>query len=443
MAGGKWEVANKTLPGLYSKVISISPTLPMIGERGVVAMPIALSWGEPLSEVTALEMTTGESLSKIGIDASDPKAKLIMEALRYCRKAYIYNSSTGGEKATATVGDITVNAKYPGTFGNRITISIVQDAARKTKYNVITQIDNIKHEVQTISEISELKDNDVVTFTFDAESDTLAANAGVTLAGGTDGTQASSFYTNFLNAIKRKKWNVLAALNAQSQDNTNVITFIKNLRDECGMHVQAVLHNVDSVDYEGIIVTKQGYKTKDLEIKPEEFPATVAGLTAGASMTQSNTMKKIDGAIEIIGELSTEELNEAIAKGFFTLSYNVDEDVVCTQDINTFISFEPSKSKAFSKNRVLRVIDNIIMDSRSDFEKNYAGKMSNNQRDRDLYKGSRITYLQQLVEAGALNPFNNDDITVEPGDDTDSIYLTMVIQPVDSVEKIYLTIRVM
>ena len=47
MAGGTWTSQNKILPGVYINVVSRENVNVNIGNRGIVAIPEALSWGEP------------------------------------------------------------------------------------------------------------------------------------------------------------------------------------------------------------------------------------------------------------------------------------------------------------------------------------------------------------------------------------------------------------
>lgn len=441
MAGGAWTTQNKVLPGLYINVKSNKPVSPAAGQRGVVAIPADVSWGEGLLEITNEDLLSGDSLYKIGLTSQDDKMKIIKEALQFCKKAYVYNTNLSGTKASATVGSISVTAKYQGTFGNRLTVSVVNNGrARQGKFDVITYVDVKEVDRQTVEDIENLVANDYVTF---SGTGAPTANAGVKLTGGTDGTKDESYLGKFLQSLKTKKWDTLAAVNIAGADITTVVTFIKQMREELGKKVQAVINNpTTNPDYEGIIVTKQGYKTKDYEIKPEEFPATIAGMTAGADFTTSNTGRTIPEAIAIINELSEDKIAEEMQKGVLVLGYNAQDNVAISSDINSFISFTPEKAYDFSKNLVIRTLDLIANDLRIDFETKFLGKYKNSQTQRSNYKVSIVRYLESLVTAEAIEAFDANDIVVEIGKNIDSVYVQLSIQVIDVMEKIYMEVVV-
>ena len=100
----------------------------------------------------------------------------------------------------------------------------------------------------------------------------------------------------------------------------NIVTFIKDLRENQGIKVQAVIYNDNTPDCEGIISTKgQGYKTNAETISPTTFVATVTGLEAGAEITESLTNYVIDGATEIINELEPDDVEQALKDGFLVI----------------------------------------------------------------------------------------------------------------------------
>ena len=46
LGGGTWTSQNKTLPGSYVNFVSIAKADASLSDRGVVAMPLTLNWGE-------------------------------------------------------------------------------------------------------------------------------------------------------------------------------------------------------------------------------------------------------------------------------------------------------------------------------------------------------------------------------------------------------------
>ena len=99
--------------------------------------------------------------------------------------------------------------------------------------------------------------------------------------------------------------------------------------------------------------------------------------------------------------------------------------------------------KEFSKNRVMRVLNQYCNDVYKECAENYiGGGMNNNKSGRDLFKGWIIGYLNELQANNGIKNFVADDVTVAEGNATDAITVAAYIQPVDSIEKIYMTVPV-
>jgi hypothetical protein len=232
-----------------------------------------------------------------------------------------------------------------------------------------------------------------------------------------------------------------------SSQTQNFISFIESQRDTFGKKVQAVLYNVDA-DYEGIISVAQGYKTVDETISPTTFVAYVAGLTAGANPNESNTYHVIPGAVSIVypagvTPYGNEEIIEGLQNGKFILSTRQDGAVVVEQDINTLHTFTPDKGYAFSKNRVIRTLDEINNSVALIFERSYIGKVNNNDDGRNIFKSDIINYLNTLQNISAIQNFDpTTDIQIYAGEAIDAVVVDLAVQPVDSMEKLYMTIMV-
>ena len=113
------------------------------------------------------------------------------------------------------------------------------------------------------------------------------------------------------------------------------------------------------------------------------------------------------------------------------------------KDINSLHSFTVDKNYAFSKNRVVRCLDEIGNTTALVFNRNYCGKVDNNDVGRNLYKTELISMMDQLQGIGAVQNFKGtSDITVLPGNDVDSVVVDLLVQPVDSMEKLYMTVNV-
>ena len=138
MAGGTWTSQNKVRPGVYIRFASGEDYRMTIGERGTVAIYNPVNWGPvgKVFEVTPNMDTTallGAPISKInflremfkGSNRTDPPKKVLL-----------YRANTG-TAASARIGNINVDALYPGKLGNDITIQVIANTDDTYTVNTI------------------------------------------------------------------------------------------------------------------------------------------------------------------------------------------------------------------------------------------------------------------------------------------------------------------
>jgi len=440
MAGGTWTAQNKVRPGVYINFLSETRPLGALGERGVVTLPAVLSWG-PSKEVVTIE--AGQDVTDIlGYDIAAPQLVLVREALKRARTLLLYRVNEG-TKATATIGTtdpITVTARYGGVRGNDITVAVQANVDAPDLFDVITYVDGREVDVQTVAELVELQDNAWVTF---GTTGTLEATAGTPLTGGTDGTVTNSDYTDYLSAIELFDFNTMAAPINDPTLKGVFASFVRRLREDEGKKIQVVLPDYANADYEGVISVKNGVVLEDGTVLDNvQATAWVAGATAGANINESLTYAAYDGAVDVDKRFTNTEIVQALRNGEF-LFVPSDGRAIVEQDINTFTSYTPTKRYHFSKNRVIRVLDGIANDLKRIFERNFIGKVNNDTDGRNLCKNEIINYLNALQNIGAIQNFDpQNDVTVSPGAEVDSVYVELYVQPVDAIEKIYMDITV-
>lgn len=440
MAGGTWQSQNKIRAGAYINFVGVAKGLMTVGDRGIVALPLPLTWGAEgtLIEVLSTDMLTNDARALVGCNAFDSEAKLLAGALTYAYKALVYRTTKGGAKAKVTLGNLVVTAKYAGTFGNQIQVSIAKDTDSGI-FTVYTYVKGSVVDTQRVVEIADLDNNDYVVF---SGTGALAETAGSTLNGGTDGTATNDF-GEFFELIKMAKWQVLAMFSTELQVQANTINLIKTLREEEGRYVQAVVCNNATVDYEGIINSVCGAVINGVEYSVSDFVAIVAGMTAGASFNESNTARKIEGATKIIGELTDADIKKGLQKGHFILSTSSSGNIKVEQDINSLHTFTIDKGYVFSKNRVIRTLDEIGTTTCVTWEDNYMGKVDNNEDGRTAFKADLIQYANELMRLNGITEFDSlEDLKVERGSDIDVVLVDWNVKPVDSMEKLYMTVAV-
>lgn len=449
MAGGTFLSMNKVRAGAYLNFKSVPRPLMTVGDRGIATIGLELNWGaeNELIDVYSDELVGTASLSKVGFTASDTESKLLNILLQNCYQAKVYKLNKGGTKATATIGELntlTVTAIYKGTFGNKITISVVKEGEL---YNISTFVNGSQKDSQKVATIEELETNDFVTF---SGTGVPEENAGIPLTGGENGTfTKSTVIPEYLELLKTARWQTACFPQLGDDDSNlkaNIATFIENQRDGEGRYVQAVLANYPQANYEGIISNTNGAVINEVEFTKEEMTACIAGLTAGANINESNTNQIIEGATQIIGQLDNAGIIKALNNGELVLSANQRGDIKIEKDINSYHTFTTDKNYEFSKNRVLRTLDEIGISISDIWEQSYMGKVDNNEDGRAIFKADIDNYLKQLEGMNAIQEYVSsggaDNITISQGADLDVVVVELYIKPVDSMEILYCTVNV-
>ena len=439
MAGGIFASTNKVRPGAYINFKSVPKPMSSVGNRGIATMPVVLGWrgNDEIIPVYSTDLSDGKCLDKIGYYGYENEIQPIREALKNCYLVLLYKINSKGSKANATLGNLVATAKYDGVIGNNLSVVIKEV---EEDFEVITYLYGKEKDRQIGKTVGDIENNDWIDFTGEGA---LAANAGALLEGGANGSIEEGSYSKYLELVKSKVWNTMGVPTAsETKIKQSVVTYIKELREQKGKKVQAVLKDFAQADSEGIISVDQGYKTSDEEITPESFVAYVAGLTAGADINKSNTYSVINGAVQIINPKTDDELEQALIAGKMVLSYRQDESVVIESDINTFTSVNANKGKEFKKNRVIRTLDDINNSIKSTFENKYIGKVDNNASGRNIFKADILSYLKELNRMGAIREVDPEDIVISEGNDIDSVVVDLGVQPVDAMEKLYMTVIV-
>lgn len=442
MAGGVWLSQNKTRPGAYINFKAVTKSSITVGDRGIVAMGLPLSWGaqDKLIEVLSSDLLDGTSQKAVGFTAFDNESKLLAGTLSYAYKALVYRMDVGGTKASVTIGNLIATAKYNGTFGNKILIAISHDSGG-VLFKVITYVNGASVNTQTVSEIAELENNDYVDF---SGSGQFEENAGTALNGGTDGTVTdSTAYPAMLKLLRMARWQAYACFSSDTAIKASIVTFINSMRNDEGRYVQGVVADYDGADSEGIINSVNGAVINEVTFTKEEFVAIVAGMTAGANFNESNTARVITGATEIVGELTDSEIKDGLSKGKFIISTSASGNIKVEQDINSLHTYTSDRNYNFSKNRVLRTLDEIGNSTVTTWEDTYMGKVDNNATGRSLFKADLTQYGNELQRLAGIQEFDGSrDIEVAQGNDLDSVIVTWAVKPVDSMEKLYMTVNV-
>lgn len=440
MAGGTWTSFNKDRPGVYFNTVGEGKPVGTISDRGIAALPLPLPWGADSIIVLDSDTYGQQSLAKIGYYSGSPVIRHITACVSKVRRLLLYRlNGDGAAKATATIGTMTATAVYGGTRGNDLTVSVQESLDEEDAFDVYTYLQGEEVDRQTVKTIEDLTANSFVTF---SGTGIPEPTAGINLTGGTDGEVTGDSFSKAFNAFESETFNTLGVPTEDDLVKALAVAFTKRMREDVGKKFNCVLANYPQADYEGIVSLKNSIITTDgLTVPIDHFLCEITGMEAAAEVNESLTYRSIENAADAYPKLTDSEIRQALKNGEMVITAE-NGKVRIEQDINTFTRFTPTKPRAFSKNRTIRVLDAIANDFYQIFSDFYIGKVNNDADGRNLLKNECINYLENLQNMGAIQEFDSQsDITVSPVDGhDDSVYIEAYIKVTDSIEKIYVLV---
>ncbi|MDB6336687.1 phage tail sheath subtilisin-like domain-containing protein, partial [Clostridioides difficile] len=387
LGGGTFVTQNKILPGSYINFISAKRATSSLSDRGIVAMPLELDWGidEDVFQVTSDDFEK-YSVKYFGYDYTHEKLKGLRDLFKNIRLGYFYKLNKG-VKASCTIA----TAKYSGIRGNDLKVTVTTNIDDNTKFDVVTLLDNKKVDTQIAKVITDLEDNDYITWRKDA---TLEASAGLVFTGGTNGEAVTGAeYQAFLDKIESYSFNALGCLATTTEIKSLFVEFTKRMRDRVGAKFQTVLYKKNDADYEGVVSVEN--KIKDTGLLESSLIYWTTGAIAGCDINKSNTNKRYDGEFDVDVNYTQIHLEEALKTGKF-IFHKVGDEVHVLEDINTFVSFTDEKNDDFSSNQSVRVLDQIANDIATLFNTKYLGEVPNDKSGRISFWNDVVKHHEQL-----------------------------------------------
>lgn len=435
MAGGTWETQNKTRPGAYVNFETNSLVATGLDAAGTLVVPLALDWGQtgkfiPVSPNTKFRDLFGKSLNEL---------IPIREGFKATGDVVVYNLSGAGEKAKTTSGTFTATAKYGGTDGNKINITVT--AGLTGTSTIKTFFDGQQVDLQVVASKEDLIANAYAIFSGDLPTSDVT----LTLAGGTTVAATSDAYADLAEGLDTQNFKVVAI---GTDDDSIKLLFalkVKQWREEQGKNVTFVTNKYNAADFEGTTSVLNGVTLDGGEVLKANDALYWYGGAYAASTFNSLTYAQYPGAIDV--ERKThDEIVKALQDGHIVFTYNAGADgvdrIVVEQDINTFRSFTPEKNQDFRKNKIIRSMDYLSNNVQHIWSRFFIGKVTNNDDGRKLFKGQLMTVvLDTLVRRGAIDPYNPDDITLVQGLEKDAVEAVIGVKFTDAMEKMYVRVK--
>lgn len=435
LGGGTWVTQNKIMPGSYINIVSADKNTSTLGERGIVALPIALDWGTSTNVLTITQKEFQRySMKILGFDYMNDKLMPFREVFKHATKVLVYNIAQGGKKATCTYA----TAKGEGTRGNDLKIVIATNIDDETKFDVITYLGTVVVDEQTVTAMADLVENDYVTWETNA---TLEATAGVSLTGGASCTseQQTANIQKALDEFEAYQFTVLHAPHAgDASTNALCSEYTKRRRDQDGVKFQTVISNAAKIayDYEGVVSVETLGKFNGTD---EHMSYWVAGAVAGCAVNKSCTNMTYDGELEAVVKTKQLELEELILAGFFAF-HRVDDEIRVLSDINSLVTVTKEKGKDFKKNQIIRVIDERANFVARCYNNDFLGKVQNDKAGRVSFWNALETHARELEQIRAIQNYDSGELIVEAGDDKDVVVVNEALEPTVAMEKLYMTI---
>ncbi|WP_363472764.1 phage tail sheath family protein [Companilactobacillus musae] len=457
---GTWTTQNKRRPGAYINMVGASqPKADTSLGRTLLVSDVTLNWGAK----GIIELNSNSDFKAlIGEPLNTPELGALRETLKGALTVLLLNNNDG-DKATIANDALpwTFTAKYPGTKGNNLHVTVVKDPNDDTRITVSTiyGTEVVDQQVIRTTTANGLKSNEYIdveytTDTVPGVEDKPATNKLESLVASTTydlvgGTTKEVDITELLNdVLETAQFNVVTAAGFESKNNIHqlIATAVQRLRDEEGYKVRAVVPVYEGgydYDYEGVSVVANGVVLEDgTQIDTTTAAGYFAGISSATDASKSLTYSEYPGAVTTNPSLNNELTTKALNNGWIVFTAKRGGRVVIEQDINSLTSYSDDKPKEFGKNRIIRTLDQIATDSEEVFEDMFIGKVNNDSTGRDLFKANRVAYMSNLMKAGIIADFDSSDLTVDPGNDKDSILVNLAVTPIDSMEKLYMTIVV-
>lgn len=451
MAGGTFNRrTGKTRPGTYINFESSRQDMAEGGSRGIVAIPLTkAAYGPAKQWITLTAASPDGAFAQLGYSIYDEDENrqmlLIREAFKKASQVLVYIVNEGKKATVTKTGPeeeavspaITATAKYGGTRGNELRFAIAENPVGGFDVVVALGTDTVAgyEGLKTVEELA-AQGCEYITFT---GSGNLFPVAGAALAGGTDGETTNADITAFLDDLEAVRFHTLCFPVTEDALQTAAKSKIRYIRENVGRGVQAVMPDVKSADYEGIINVTNSVAVGGDTLSHAEACAWVAAATAAAENTESLTYRAYEGATEVVDPKSHEDAVAAINNGEFFFSVSEAGDVIVEYDINSLVTFEKPKDRTYRKNRVIRVFDTFAESIQLNFPPN---KFSNNTTGWDVMEGIGRTILKQFEDAGAITDVDgsSDFLVDRELSKDDETYFNVGLKAVDSAEKLYFTV---
>ncbi len=482
MAGTFSKSARPTRPGAYFRFKGLTPARKAVGSSGVVATSFESDWGpenvvKPLDSFAAYAATYGSSATTDGyyaaynvfvgegIDGSGGAAQML--AYRIVNSAAVKASKVLPGASSAT---ITLTAKYKGTLGNSLTVTVGPKAGSATLSTLVIAGTPFQREEYTyanaditalgalINASSKLVTAGTITST--GALTTVASPAAFT--GGTNGTQSAGDFTASLTAFSAQRFGLYSAY--KNADATSVAAIRQWAIDSnnAGKRFMAIIGGIDADDMAAAVtrtgtlanenIINLGYGTFNDAVLGKTFNTSelgprVAGILARCGEAQSLTFARL-GGLTIVTSPTDAEILTALDNGVTTFGgdSHPTAPVRIERGLTTYATLTDTEKpvKIFSNPKFMRTMQTFEREFTEDMEQNMIGKVTVGPDGRSAVKAVAERALAAREAAGIIQPGWTVEIDLDPLPASDDDFVSLVYGIIlgRSLEQVFSTVTV-
>ncbi|MCL1701624.1 phage tail sheath subtilisin-like domain-containing protein [Lysinibacillus sp. Bpr_S20] len=448
----------KARPNVYVRWYNAGGYKSYARPLGVGAALVKSNWG-PLETVQTIEASDNDPATLKKLIGSGLAAELLEEAfLGGAVFMHTVRVGNGGEKgklaiSESSAGNVELTTKYPTSRKFEVTL---RDALDPSKREII-----ITEEGRQLESYSyEAGDNEALALTEvlarSAYLDVKKVNDGELpsvvsqpLTGGSDPTVTAEDYTSAMPLLETKFFDSLILDTENTALQASAQAFIRRRIQE-GYRTSAVFANDLEDDFNtriqkakafndfAIVYIGNAVRTTTRMLKGALAAARVMGMMISGSYKSSLTKNTINGGIEVIGELTANQYDEAANNGLMVFSLNTDGIPQIDYGINTLVSIGEDEDEGWKKIRRMRtryeLIDRIVRKVDKAMSNNVDNNADGRQHVITLANGE----INQMIEDGGLE---SGAMVVDPKTPPqgDSAWFTFDnLVDLDGLEKAYL-----
>jgi hypothetical protein len=193
--------------------------------------------------------------------------------------------------------------------------------------------------------------------------------------------------------LKNKQFNYIAIPGANATRTAALVAWVKARRDIDHKTYKAVVGDGTNPDHEGIInFTTSGIVVGATTYSATQYTSRIAGILAGLPYSRSSTLYELS---EVTAITESSDPDTDIDAGKLILINDVGK-IKIARGVNSFVTFTPTKSKVFSKIKIMEGVDLMNEDIRTTFHNSYTGKVVNSYDNKQLFFAAVNAYFAGL-----------------------------------------------